>query len=42
MQSALETVWNKAQTLNITLRTAAYAVACERILLARKDRGLYP
>lgn len=42
MQSALDTVWNKAQALNVTLRTAAYALACERILLARKDRGLYP
>ncbi|MGY5956032.1 Glutamate dehydrogenase [Kosakonia sp. BK9b] len=42
MQSALDTVWNKSQTLGVTLRTAAYALACERILLARKDRGLYP
>lgn len=42
MQHAIETVWQKADALNVTLRTAAYAVACERILLARKDRGLYP
>ncbi len=42
MQSALDTVWNKSQALGVTLRTAAYALACERILLARKDRGLYP
>jgi glutamate dehydrogenase (NAD(P)+) len=35
-------VWNKAESLSVTLRTAAYAVACERILMARKDRGLYP
>ena len=42
MQHAIETVWHKADALNVTLRTAAYAVACERILLARKDRGLYP
>ncbi|EIC85350.1 Glu/Leu/Phe/Val dehydrogenase [Serratia sp. M24T3] len=42
MQDALSAVWSKAETLNVTLRTAAYAVACERILLARKDRGLYP
>ena len=26
----------------VTLRTAAYIVACERILSARADRGLYP
>ncbi|WP_058961006.1 Glu/Leu/Phe/Val family dehydrogenase [Type-E symbiont of Plautia stali] len=42
MQHAIEAVWQKAEALNVTLRTAAYAVACERILLARKDRGLYP
>lgn len=27
---------------NIDLRTAAYLVACRRVLSARKDRGLYP
>jgi len=42
MNDALSAVWNKAESLNVTLRTAAYAVACERILMARKDRGLYP
>jgi len=42
MSDALDAVWQKAQQLAITLRTAAYALACERILLARKDRGLYP
>ena len=26
----------------ITLRTATFAVACERILMARQERGLYP
>lgn len=24
------------------MRTVAYIVACERILMARKDRGIYP
>lgn len=42
MQQALAAVWDKAEQLNVTLRTAAYAVACERILTARKERGLYP
>ncbi|MCC3701828.1 Glu/Leu/Phe/Val family dehydrogenase [Rouxiella badensis] len=42
MKDALSAVWNKAESLSVTLRTAAYAVACERILMARKDRGLYP
>ncbi|WP_215844986.1 MULTISPECIES: Glu/Leu/Phe/Val family dehydrogenase [Pantoea] len=42
MEQALGSVWLKAQSLKVTLRTAAYAVACERILTARKERGLYP
>lgn len=42
MQGAIETIWHRAAALNVTLRTAAYAVACERILGARKERGLYP
>lgn len=35
-------VWDKAAEKECTLRTAAYIVACERILMARKDRGIYP
>ncbi|RPD94345.1 Glu/Leu/Phe/Val dehydrogenase [Candidatus Pantoea deserta] len=42
MEQALLAVWQKSQTLKVTLRTAAYAVACERILIARKERGIYP
>ncbi|MCR3755582.1 MAG: glutamate dehydrogenase [Sodalis sp. Psp] len=42
MREALEVVWQKAETLDVTLRTAAYAVACERILTACRERGLYP
>ncbi|MBJ7223932.1 MULTISPECIES: Glu/Leu/Phe/Val family dehydrogenase [unclassified Brenneria] len=42
MKNALDAVWQKADKLQVTLRTAAYAVACERILMARKERGLYP
>lgn len=41
MRHAIESVWLKAQTLAIPLRTAAWALACERILLASQDRGLY-
>ena len=26
----------------VTLRQAAYIVACERVLRARKERGIYP
>ena len=42
MVDALGAIWDKADALKISLRTAAFAVACERILLARQDRGLYP
>ncbi|WP_336777978.1 Glu/Leu/Phe/Val family dehydrogenase [Pantoea sp. USHLN256] len=42
MEQALLAVWQKSQEISATLRTAAYAVACERILTARKERGLYP
>jgi glutamate dehydrogenase (NAD(P)+) len=42
MEQALLAVWNKSLELGVTLRTAAYAVACERILEARRERGLYP
>ena len=39
---ALQHVWAKADSLKISLRTATYAIACERILIAREERGLYP
>ncbi len=42
MSQAFAAVWHKAQALDVTLRTAAYAVGCERILIARKERGIYP
>lgn len=42
MEQALLGVWEKSEQLGVSLRTAAYAVACERILMARKERGLYP
>jgi len=40
--SGLEQIWNTATRHQISLRTATYAVACERILKAREERGLYP
>ncbi|MBZ0059551.1 MULTISPECIES: Glu/Leu/Phe/Val dehydrogenase [unclassified Leclercia] len=40
--NAFDDVWIKSQQLDISLRTAAYAIACERILTARKERGIYP
>jgi glutamate dehydrogenase (NAD(P)+) len=42
MTDAMVHVWDKAAEKHCSLRTAAYIVACERILMARKDRGIYP
>jgi glutamate dehydrogenase (NAD(P)+) len=39
---AFEHIWRRSDELGVTLRTGTYAVACERILLARQERGLYP
>jgi glutamate dehydrogenase (NAD(P)+) len=42
MIGALKRIWDTADRHQITLRTATFAVACERILTARAERGLYP
>ena len=42
MVDALKHIWDTADRHRITLRTATFAVACERILMARQERGLYP
>jgi glutamate dehydrogenase (NAD(P)+) len=42
MVDALNRIWDTADRHKITLRTATFAVACERILIAREERGLYP
>ncbi|MFT4266294.1 MAG: Glu/Leu/Phe/Val dehydrogenase [Xenophilus sp.] len=42
MVGAFDHIWAKGEQHKITLRTATYAVACERILTAREERGLYP
>ncbi len=39
---ALRRIWDTADRHRIPLRTATFAVACERILIAREERGLYP
>lgn len=39
---AFRHIWQTADAQGITLRTAAFLVACERILTAREERGLYP
>ena len=42
MVGALKNIWDVADRHKISLRTATFAVACERILQARQERGLYP
>jgi glutamate dehydrogenase (NAD(P)+) len=42
MIDALKHIWDTADRLQVSLRTATFAVACERILTAREERGLYP
>lgn len=42
MTNAFNQVWSTSEKHKITLRTAAYVVACERVLKARSERGLYP
>jgi glutamate dehydrogenase (NAD(P)+) len=46
MVNALKHIWETADRhggpRQMSLRTATFAVACERILSAREERGLYP
>lgn len=42
MVDALRRIWDTADRHKISLRTATFVVACERILIARQERGLYP
>ena len=42
MKNAVQDVWQKAVQAGCSLRTAAYILACERILMARQERGIYP
>ena len=42
MSDAFNALWEAAQQAGVTLRTAAFTVACKRILEARHLRGLYP
>ena len=42
MVEALRKIWACADRNKISLRTSTYVIACERILAARQERGLYP
>jgi glutamate dehydrogenase (NAD(P)+) len=42
METAFEAVWAKADTLHVSLRRAAFALALERVAEAIAARGLFP
>ena len=42
MREAFASVWQIAEEKKVSLRTAAFIVACTRVLQAREMRGLYP
>ena len=42
MKTAFAAVWQVAQEKQVSLRTATFIVACQRILHTRELRGLYP
>ncbi|CAM5786435.1 Glu/Leu/Phe/Val dehydrogenase [Castellaniella caeni] len=42
MRSAYAAISGTARQHQVSLRTAAFIVACSRILEARQVRGLYP
>ncbi len=42
MIEAFKRIWETADQHRIPLRTAAFVVACTRVLQAREERGLYP
>jgi glutamate dehydrogenase (NAD(P)+) len=42
LMHAFARIWDESVRHGITLRTAAFVVACERVLSARELRGLYP
>jgi glutamate dehydrogenase (NAD(P)+) len=39
---AFKNVWETSELHKVSLRTAAFVVACTRVLEARQERGLYP
>jgi glutamate dehydrogenase (NAD(P)+) len=42
MKGAFDTIWQVGEQHRVSLRTATFIVACQRILHARDLRGLYP
>ncbi len=41
-REAFTSIWQISRDRQVSMRTAAYIVACTRILMAREMRGLYP
>jgi glutamate dehydrogenase (NAD(P)+) len=42
MVKAFDAIWQTAQERKLPIRTAAFIIACQRVLAAREQRGLYP
>ena len=42
MIKAFDAIWQTAQERRLPIRTAAFIIACQRVLAAREQRGLYP
>jgi glutamate dehydrogenase (NAD(P)+) len=42
MVKAFDAIWRTAQERKVSIRTAAFIIACQRVLAAREQRGLYP
>jgi glutamate dehydrogenase (NAD(P)+) len=42
MVRAFAAIWQTAAERKVSIRTAAFIIACQRVLAAREQRGLYP
>jgi glutamate dehydrogenase (NAD(P)+) len=42
MMKAFDAIWHISQERKLSIRTAAFVIACQRVLAAREQRGLYP
>ncbi len=42
MVGAFDAIWQMAEARKVSLRTATFIIACQRVLAAREQRGLYP
>ena len=42
MVGAFDAIWRIAEERKVSLRTATFIIACQRVLAAREQRGLYP